>query len=81
MNVATLVIGNKNYSSWSLRPRLFLRKNRIEFVEKQLWLDEPRFKIDISHFGSGDKVPVLLDSGLEIWDTLAIIENAIERFT
>ncbi len=80
MNTLTLVIGNKNYSSWSLRPWLFLRKNNIEFEEKQLWLDVPAFKTDISRYGSGGKVPVLIDSGVEIWDSLAIIEYLIDRF-
>ncbi len=80
MNIPELIVGNKNYSSWSLRPWFFLRKNNIEFAEKQLWLDEPQFRSDISRYGSGGKVPVLLDSGVEVWDSLAIIEYAIDRF-
>lgn len=80
MNSRTLVIGNKNYSSWSLRPWFFLRKNHIEFTEQQMWLDVPQFKDDVSRYGSGGKVPVLLDSGVEVWDSLAIIEYAIDRF-
>ena len=80
MNTRTLLIGNKNYSSWSLRPWLFLRKNNIEFTEKQLWLDVPEFKPAIAQYGSGGKVPVLIDSGIEVWDSLAIIEYSIDRF-
>jgi glutathione S-transferase len=80
MNSRTLIIGNKNYSSWSLRAWLFLRKNNIEFAEKQLWLDVPEFKSSISQYGSGGKVPVLRDSGIEVWDSLAIIEYSIDRF-
>lgn len=80
MNARTLVIGNKNYSSWSLRPWLFLRKNNIDFVEKQLWLDVPEFKTEVRKYGSGGKVPVLIDSGVEVWDSLAIIEHSIDRF-
>ena len=80
MDIPELIIGNKNYSSWSLRPWFFLRKNGIQFSSKKLWLDEPAFRIDIAHYASGGKVPVLLDSGLEVWDSLAIIEYAIDRF-
>lgn len=80
MNDITLVIGNKNYSSWSLRPWLFLMKNRLPFAEKQLWLDEPAFKSDVVAFGSGGKVPVMLDGEEAIWDSLAIIETAIDRY-
>jgi len=80
MSKCILVIGNKNYSSWSLRPWLFLRKNNIPFTEKQLWLDVPEFKPAINRYSSGGKVPLLLDAGIEVWDSLAIIEYAIERF-
>jgi len=80
MNTRTLVIGNKNYSSWSLRPWFFLRKNNIEFKEQQLWLDAPEFRPAIAQYGSGGKVPVLLDSGIQVWDSLAIIEYSIDRF-
>jgi len=80
MNTRTLVIGNKNYSSWSLRPWFFLRKNNIEFTEQQLWLDAPEFRPAIAQYGSGGKVPVLLDSVIQVWDSLAIIEYSIDRF-
>lgn len=80
MNDLTLVIGNKNYSSWSLRPWLFLMKNQLQFTEKQLWLDEPEFKFDVAVYGSGGKVPVLMDGEEAIWDSLAIIETAIDRY-
>ena len=81
MRSRTLIIGNKNYSSWSLRPWLFLRKNDIEFTEKILWLDEPAFKPEIEPLGSGGKVPVLLDGSITVWDSLAIIEMAIDRYS
>lgn len=80
MTKRTLIIGNKNYSSWSLRPWLFLRKNKIDFQERQLWLDTPAFKPAIDPVGSGGKVPVLLDGKLIAWDSLSIIETAIDRF-
>lgn len=80
MNDRTLVIGNKNYSSWSLRPWLFLKKNQLQFTEHQLWLGEPEFKSNVAVFGSGGKVPVLVDGEEVIWDSLAIIETAIDRY-
>lgn len=80
MNDRTLVIGNKNYSSWSLRPWLFLRKNQLAFTEHQLWLYEPGFASGIEPFGSGGKVPVLIDKDEVIWDSLAIIETLIDRY-
>ncbi len=80
MSELTLVIGNKNYSSWSLRPWFFLRRNGIEFSEQQLWLGEPGFRSSLAHYNSGGKVPVLLDGETTVWDSLAIIEYAIESF-
>ena len=76
-----LVIGNKNYSSWSMRPWLALRANNIPFEEIFISLytgaaDKQRI-LDFSHAG---KVPVLVDGGVTIWDSLAIIEYVAERF-
>ena len=76
----TLVIGNKNYSSWSLRPWFFLKKNGITFQERQLWLDEPGFQHEVGRYNSGGKVPILIDAGQQVWDSLAIVEYAIERY-
>jgi glutathione S-transferase len=76
-----LVIGNKNYSSWSMRPWLALRANHIAFEEIFIPLytgdtDKKR----ILGFTRSGKVPALLDGDLTIWDSLAIIEYAAERF-
>jgi glutathione S-transferase len=76
-----LVIGNKNYSSWSMRPWLALRANNIAFEEIFIPLytgaaDKQRI-LDVSQAG---KVPVLIDGDATIWDSLAIIEYAAERF-
>ena len=76
-----LVIGNKNYSSWSMRPWLALRANNIAFEEIFIPLytgdaDKNRI-LSFTHSG---KVPVLIDNDLTIWDSLAIIEYAAERF-
>jgi glutathione S-transferase len=77
----TLVIGNKNYSSWSMRPWLALRANDIAFDEVFIPLytgdaDKQRI-LSFSHAG---KVPTLIDGDVTIWDSLAIIEYLAERF-
>jgi glutathione S-transferase len=76
-----LVIGNKNYSSWSMRPWLALRANNIAFDEVFIPLytgdaDKQRI-LDFTHSG---KVPALIDGDITIWDSLAIIEYVAERF-
>jgi glutathione S-transferase len=76
-----LIIGNKNYSSWSMRPWLALRANQIAFEEVFIPLytgdtDKKR----ILGFTPAGKVPALLDGDVTIWDSLAIIEYAAERF-
>jgi len=76
-----LVIGNKNYSSWSMRPWLALRANDIPFEEIFIPLytgaaDKQRI-LDFSHAG---KVPILVDGEVTVWDSLAIIEYVAERF-
>ena len=77
----TLVIGNKNYSSWSMRPWLALKASGIAFEEKFIPLytgaaDKQRI-LDITSAG---KVPALIDGDVTIWDSLAIIEYLAERF-
>jgi glutathione S-transferase len=76
-----LVIGNKNYSSWSMRPWLALRANNIAFDEVFVPLytgdaDKQR----ILAFTRSGKVPALVDGDITVWDSLAIIEYAAERF-
>lgn len=75
-----LVIGNKNYSSWSLRPWLLLHHFGVEFEEQRLLLDTPEFQRDIGRWSPTARVPVLLDEGLTVWDSLAICEYANERW-
>jgi glutathione S-transferase len=76
-----LAIGNKNYSSWSMRPWLALRANDIAFEEIFIPLytgaaDKQRI-LDVSRAG---KVPALVDGDITVWDSLAIIEYLAERF-
>lgn len=75
-----LVIGNKNYSSWSMRPWLLLRHVGIAFEEVKLSFNSPTFKRDALAFGPTGKVPVLVDDGVPVWDTLAISEYVAEKF-
>src|SRR3954463_16035197 len=77
----TLVIGNKNYSSWSMRPWLALKACNIAFDEVSIPLytgeaDKQR----ILKFTRSGKVPALVDGDVTIWDSLAIIEYVAERF-
>lgn len=76
-----LVIGNKNYSSWSMRPWLAMRANDIAFEEILIPLytgavDKQRI-LDVTRSG---KVPALIDGDVTIWDSLSIIEYVAERF-
>jgi glutathione S-transferase len=76
-----LVIGNKNYSSWSMRPWLALRASNIPFEEIliSLYSGEADKQRILDHSRSG-KVPILIDGDVTIWDSLAIIEYVAERF-
>jgi glutathione S-transferase len=80
-----LVIGNKNYSSWSLRAWLPLTEAGIAFEEIALPLASATFAAEIARYSPAGRVPVLVDrsvgsEGLAIWDTLAIVEYLAERF-
>jgi len=76
----TLVIGNKNYSSWSLRPWLAMRHFEIPFEEVLIPLDEPETKTRILAHSPGGRVPILKDGDLTVWESLAILEYLAERF-
>ena len=75
-----LIIGNYNYSSWSLRPWLLLRKLSVSFEETQVLLQTEDFKQQVMRFSPVAKVPVLLDGDLAIWDSLAIAEYLAEQY-
>ena len=78
----TLVIGNKNYSSWSMRPWLAMRASGIAFEEVfiPLYTDNKADKDRILSFSRSGKVPSLVDGDVTVWDSLAIIEYLAERF-
>ena len=79
-----LVIGNKNYSSWSMRPWVLLKQAGIPFEEVKVRFDSfeagSAFKNTVNALTPTGKVPVLVDGELVVWDTLAIAEYAAELF-
>jgi glutathione S-transferase len=75
-----LLIGNKNYSSWSLRPWLLLKQLGIPFDEEKLSFNDPQFGARVRKVNPAAKVPVLVDGELAIWDSLAIVEYVAETF-
>jgi len=76
----TLIIGNKNYSSWSLRAWLALRHAGVAFDEHIVALDRPSTKPEILRHSPSGKVPCLIDAEVVVWDSLAICETANERY-
>jgi len=79
-----LFIGNKNYSSWSMRPWVLLTQAGIPFEEVMVRFDsfeaDSRFKQSLSGITPTGKVPVLVDGDLAVWDTLAIAEYMAEQY-
>jgi len=79
-----LFIGNKNYSSWSMRAWVLMRQAGIEFEEVMLRFDgfhpDSQFKRRLAEISPAGQVPVLADGDLAIWDTLAIAEYLAEKF-
>jgi len=75
-----LVIGNKAYSSWSLRPWLLLREAGIAFEEIRIPLYTPESPRRIRELSPSGRVPLLIDGDIKVWDSLAICEWVNERF-
>ncbi len=78
MSTLTLIVGNYNYSSWSLRPWALMRHLGLEFTERRIVLDTPTFAADVARYSAAGRVPVLLDGPLSIWESIAILEHASE---
>lgn len=76
----TLVIGNKCYSSWSLRPWLLMRELNVPFDEVLIPLNRPDTKAAILRHSPAGRVPVLVDEGLSVWESIAIFEYVADRF-
>ncbi|MDO9192696.1 MAG: glutathione S-transferase family protein [Undibacterium sp.] len=75
-----LVIGNKNYSSWSMRPWVVMKAFAIPFEEILIVLDQPNTTQKIGEYSLAGRVPVLLADGIVVWDSLAICEFLAEQF-
>jgi glutathione S-transferase len=75
-----LIIGNKNYSSWSYRPWIAMKVAGIAFEEEVISLDAPEFKTRLAKLSGTGKVPVLIDGETRVWESLAILEYLAEKF-
>ncbi|MEN8207403.1 MAG: glutathione S-transferase family protein [Pseudomonadota bacterium] len=75
-----LIIGNKNYSSWSLRPWIFMRHFGVEFRENRVPLFTDTTDRELAPYFSDYKVPVLRDGDFIIWDSLSILEYLSENY-
>jgi glutathione S-transferase len=76
----SLIIGNKNYSSWSMRPWIAMKATGIPFTEEVISLHAPDFKERVSKVSGTGKVPVLSDGDIHVWESLAILDYLAERF-
>src|SRR5664279_233098 len=75
-----LIIGNKNYSSWSFRPWIAMKVAGIAFEETVISLDAADFKAHVGSVSGTGKVPVLIDNDVQVWESLAIMEYLAEKF-
>lgn len=75
-----LLIGNMNYSSWSMRPWLLLTQLEIPFEAEKISFNDPSFEARVRAVSPVGKVPVLVDGDVVVWDSLAIVEYLAEKF-
>ncbi|MGH6726679.1 MAG: glutathione S-transferase family protein [Pseudolabrys sp.] len=75
-----LIIGNKNYSSWSMRPWIAMKVAGIAFEETVISLNAPDFKEHVGSVSGAGKVPALIDGEVRVWESLAILEYLAEKF-
>ena len=74
-----LVVGDRNYSSWSLRPWLVLKQSGLPFEETSIRLRERNTRTEIFKHSPSGKIPCLVDGGTVVWDSLAICEYIAEK--
>jgi glutathione S-transferase len=75
-----LIIGNKNYSSWSFRPWIALKVAGIPFEEEVLPIETPQFRARLDAVSGTGKVPTLIDGDIRVWESLAILEYLADKF-
>ena len=75
-----LIIGNKNYSSWSMRPWIAMKVAGIPFEEELISLDAKDFKARVTTISGTGKVPALADGDVQVWESLAILDYLAEAF-
>jgi glutathione S-transferase len=75
-----LVIANKAYSSWSLRPWILMTVLGIPFEEDLIPLDTPEFRPRVDAYGAGSTVPILVDGDVTVWESVAIMDYLADRF-
>ncbi len=80
MTSLNLVIGNKNYSTWSLRPWILMKVKNISFAETLIRLDQSDSSKKIREKSPSGMVPALIDEGHTVWESLAIVEYLAEKF-
>jgi len=76
----TLIVGNKNYSSWSLRPWLAMKQAGLAFDEVRVLLNRPDTRAQILRYTPSGRVPCLVDGALAVWDSMAICEYVNEQY-
>src|SRR5258707_2826477 len=79
MGPMLLVIGNNNYSSWSLRPWIALKVLGVPFDEKRIALRRPETKAEILRYSPAGRVPILRDGDTVVWGSLAILEYLAQK--
>jgi glutathione S-transferase len=75
-----LIIANKAYSSWSMRPWIAMKANGLDFQETVICLGQPETAAEIAKYSAGGKVPVLRHGAVMVWESLAIIEYLADTF-
>jgi len=75
-----LAMGNKAYSSWSLRPWILMKALGIAFEEDLIPLDTPEFRPRVNAYHAGSTVPILVDRDITVWESIAIMDYLAERF-
>ncbi len=80
MSAPLLVIGNKRYSSWSLRAWIYMKHHSLGFEERRVPLFQADYKSRLLSYAPSGKVPALIDGSVRVWESLAILEYLAEKY-